>query len=147
MSLDLCWRRLTCVPGAGGPLGRHAVPLQGRVCVGDGQQVVVPEAAADAGVGVQQAAGVAARHGHPHVVVGGRQTLLEETFRRSQHHRGGDRRRRSCRRWETWAWTYTDSLPVDHQVNVFVDLSVFVVRLGALAGRVVGLDVGAVAAV
>lgn len=39
----------------------------------DGQQVVVTEAAADPGVGVQQPAGV----GRHHVVVGGRQTLLD----------------------------------------------------------------------
>lgn len=43
--------------------------------------------------------------------------------------------------------TYTNSLSVDHQVNVVVDFTVFVFRLWALASRVVGLNVGAVAAV
>lgn len=43
--------------------------------------------------------------------------------------------------------TYTESLSVDHQVDVFVDFAVFVVGLWALASRVVGFDVGAVAAV
>ena len=43
--------------------------------------------------------------------------------------------------------TYTEPLSVDHQVDVFVDLAIFVVWLWALARRVVGLDVGAVAAV
>lgn len=43
--------------------------------------------------------------------------------------------------------TYADSLSVDHQVNVFVDFAIFVIRLWALASRVVGLDVGAVAAI
>lgn len=64
----------TCVAGAGGPLGRHAVPLQ--VCVRDGQQVVAVDGAAQARLGVQQAAGVAGGEGHAHVVVGGGQTLL-----------------------------------------------------------------------
>ena len=49
-------------------------------------------------------------------------------------------------RWPP-AWTYTQSLSADDEVDVFVDLAVFVLRLGALAGRVVRLDVGAVAAV
>lgn len=43
--------------------------------------------------------------------------------------------------------TYADSLSVDHQVNVFVDFAIFVIRLWALASRVVGLDVRAVTAV
>lgn len=43
--------------------------------------------------------------------------------------------------------TYADPLSVDHQVNVFVDFAILVIGLWALAGRVVGLDVGAVATV
>lgn len=42
----------------------------------DGQQVVAAGAAAQAGLGVEQAAGVAAGEGHAHVVVGGGQSLL-----------------------------------------------------------------------
>lgn len=45
--------------------------------MGDGQQVVVTQTGPDAGVGVQQSTGVTARDGHPHVVVGGGQTLLD----------------------------------------------------------------------
>lgn len=43
--------------------------------------------------------------------------------------------------------TYADPLSVNHQVDVFVDFAILVIRLWALADRVVGLDVGAVAAV
>lgn len=46
-----------------------------------------------------------------------------------------------------WVATHADPLSVDHQVDVFVDFAILVVRLWALASRVVGLDVGAVAAV
>lgn len=42
----------------------------------DGQQVVAADGAAQARLGVQQAAGVAGGEGHAHVVVGGGQTLL-----------------------------------------------------------------------
>lgn len=65
----------TCIPSAGGPLRGHAVSLQVR----DGQQVVVTEAAADSRLGVEQSAGVTAGEGHAHVVVGGRQTLLDRS--------------------------------------------------------------------
>lgn len=42
----------------------------------DGQQVVAAGGAAQTRLGVEQAAGVAAREGHTHVIVGGGQTLL-----------------------------------------------------------------------
>lgn len=67
----------TCISSAGGPLRGHAVSLQ--VCVCDGQQVVVAEAAAESRLGVQQSAGVTAGEGHAHVIVGGRQTLLDRS--------------------------------------------------------------------
>lgn len=73
--VSLAWALTqTCVAGAGGPLRRHAVPLQ--VCVCDRQQVVAAGGTAQARLGVQQAARVATWEGHAHVVVGGGQTLL-----------------------------------------------------------------------
>lgn len=134
----------TCVAGAGGPLGRHAVPLQ--VCVRDGQQVVAVDGAAQARLGVQQAAGVAGGEGHAHVVVGGGQTLLGRDH--GQVSVAGAGGGWWCGTgWGCWVATHADPLSVDHQVDVFVDFAILVVRLWALASRVVGLDVGAVAAV
>lgn len=43
--------------------------------------------------------------------------------------------------------TYTQSLSADHQINVFVYFPVLVLRLGAVADRVVSVGVWAVAAV
>lgn len=43
--------------------------------------------------------------------------------------------------------TYTQSLSADHQINVLVYFPVLVLRLGAVADRVVGVGVWAVTAV
>lgn len=65
----------TCVSSAGGPLRGHAVPLQ--VCVRHGQQVVVANATADSWLGVEEPAGVVSWDVDSHVIVGGRETLLD----------------------------------------------------------------------
>lgn len=106
---------------------------------------MVADTAAQSLLGVQQTAGVAARDGHPHVVVGGRQTLLDRSGA-GEYHRGHGEHAKLLG-YGASACTYTQPLSVDHQVNVFVDFAIFVVRLWALAGGVVSLDVGAVAAI
>lgn len=65
----------TRVSSAGGPLRGHAVPLQ--VCVRHGQQVVVADATADSWLGVEEPAGVVSWDVDSHVIVGGRETLLD----------------------------------------------------------------------
>lgn len=62
---------------------------------------------------------------------------------------GGDRRgKRGQRKVQgSLRGTYTQSLSADHQINVLVYFPVLVLRLGAVADRVVRVGIWAVAAV
>lgn len=61
---------------------------------------------------------------------------------------GGRRGKRGQRKVQgSLRGTYTQSLSADHQINVLVYFPVLVLRLGAVADRVVRVGIGAVAAV
>lgn len=82
-----------------------------------GQQVVVGDAAADSWLGVEEPPRVVSWDGDANVVVGRRQTLLD-TQELINIQRG---------KKESPGLAYTDSLSVDHQVDVVVDFAIFVV--------------------
>lgn len=50
------------------PLRGHVASLQRRVCVRDGQQIMITESAPYACVGVEQTTGIAPRNDHFHVI-------------------------------------------------------------------------------
>lgn len=80
----------------------------------------------------------------------GRDERLQTDDRgRGTESRGGGQKReeRSEEGWGSLRGTYTQSLSADHQINVLVYFPVLVLRLGAVADRVVRVGIWAVAAV
>lgn len=78
--------------------------------------------------------------------------MMKRTRQQEGRKRTGNKKKRGERKGERevegwWEGTYTQSLSADHQINVLVYFPVLVLRLGAVADRVVSVGVGAVAAV